>query len=244
MFDYLLKKMGLARKERPLTAAAGDYLESRRAPSPSTTHLSADGFGRSIEALSGLSLFPRPIVVFDTETTGTSKRDGILEFAAIRLEPGVAPVSVSWLVRPDCPINPRAEAVHGISERMVRDSPSFVERLPEIRDVMDGAVPVAHNLAFDLRMLNQDLNRHGFQVKAGGVCTLKLARAVHPERSGRGAHTLGSLAGIHGISVGNAHRALDDVRVLVQILAAFSTSHPELVEHSFSAVPDFRIVRS
>jgi DNA polymerase III epsilon subunit-like protein len=173
--------------------------------------------------------FPRPVVVFDTETTGTSNQDRIVEFAAIRFERGCAPVKYSTLINPNMPISYGAQRVHNISDRMVASAPIYRQIHSRIAALFSDADVFAHNLPFDRRFLQQECDRIGHSFSFSGHCTLKIARKIYPGRSGRGAHTLDTVASLCGVQNPNAHRALADVQTLARVLVHFTSNRPEHV---------------
>ena len=67
------------------------------------------------------------VVVLDTETTGLSKSDRIVELAAIEVEPRTGRIgpTVHRRVNPGKPIPRAATRIHGIRDADVRDEPSF-----------------------------------------------------------------------------------------------------------------------
>jgi len=83
--------------------------------------------------------FPRPVVVFDTETTGTSRTDRLVEFAAIRFERGCEPVAYSTLINPGIPIPYAAQRVHHITDTMVATAPTYREVHLRIVKLFSGA---------------------------------------------------------------------------------------------------------
>ena len=176
-----------------------------------------------------LSIFDRPVVVFDTETTGTGRADRLVEFGGVRFEPGRSPLAYATLVCPEIPIPWQAQRVHHISEAMVADQPTFERVLPDIVDFFDGALVFAHNLSFDERLLRQSAEVTGGSIAFDGLCTVRLARRIHPERRGRGAHSLSGLAELYGLQNPAAHRALGDAETTARLLACFVRRSPEVV---------------
>jgi DNA polymerase-3 subunit epsilon len=176
---------------------------------------------------------PSPMVVFDTETTGTGAQDRVVEFGAVRFERGQAPQSHAFLINPQILMPYYAERVHGISDAMVARAPKIREVWPQIEAVFSGAFVLAHNLPFDRRMLEQEAERLGRTFAVEGRCTLKLAKRMHPERLGRGAHTLEGLSRLYGIPNPEAHRALGDAQATAHLLAAFVAQQPEVVREYF-----------
>ena len=177
---------------------------------------------------------PSPMVVFDTETTGTGRQDRLVEFGAVRFERGQAPEIHSFLINPQILMPFYAERVHGISDAMVAGAPTIRAVWPQIEAVFSGALALAHNLAFDRRMLEQEADRIGRSFTLEGRCTLQLAKRVHPERSGRGAHTLDGMSRLHGVPNPEAHRALGDAQTTARMLAAFAQYQPSVVKAFFA----------
>ncbi|MGE0869132.1 MAG: exonuclease domain-containing protein [Kofleriaceae bacterium] len=102
------------------------------------------------------------VVVFDCETTGTDRiRDQIIELC---VQHGLDGDDLSthriWRIKPDVPIHPGAQAVHGISAEDLEACPAFGAVADEIADVFAAAdVIVGYNLAFDIDMLQAEYTR-------------------------------------------------------------------------------------
>ena len=77
----------------------------------------------------------RPLVVFDIESTGVNARaDRIIELAAIRVEPDGTETEKCWLLNPGVPIPKETTEIHGITDDIVRDCPSFADVAGEVED--------------------------------------------------------------------------------------------------------------
>jgi len=150
------------------------------------------------------------ILVVDTETTGLSNIDEVIEIALslyeINLDDYSAVKTLSYTGRrcPSVPINPRAQQIHKISlsELLGKD---FDHK--EVSSLLNKAdILVSHNATFDARMLEplypgiKDLNWR---------CTLK--QWPWPLLSGR---SLASIATELNISRAQAHTADGDVDIL------------------------------
>ena len=117
------------------------------------------------------------ILFLDTETTGNSDKDRLVQLAVKELfidEP-----LVNALYKPPVPISIESMAIHHITEKMVAGKPAFKDS-PEysgLKDLLesDEVILVAHNAAFDLAMLS----REGI-VPRRSICTYKLAYALDP----------------------------------------------------------------
>lgn len=94
-------------------------------------------------------------VILDTETTGLGKYDEIVEISIIDLDGNVVYDS---LVKPDRRITFDAYKIHGISDDMVEEFPSFEAQWDDIYKVLKGKTIIAYNAKFDIRMIKQTLD--------------------------------------------------------------------------------------
>ncbi len=158
----------------------------------------------------------RPIY-YDTETTGTSPAtDRIIEIAAY--DPTLQK-TFSKLVNPGMPIPEGATAIHGITDAMVAEAPSYAVVGQEFIDFCSGdVVLIAHNNdGFDRYFLENEAKRHGLTMPLWPmVDSLKWARKYRPDLP---RHPLQFLRQIYGVKENQAHRALDDVMVLYEIFS-------------------------
>lgn len=159
----------------------------------------------------------RPIY-YDLETTGIdSKGDRIVEIAAY--DPFLEK-TFEKLVNPQIPIPREAEAIHKISNEMVKDAPTFAEVGNEFVEFCQGdVVLIAHNNDnFDRLFLLHESNRHELKFPSWpAIDSLKWARKY---RSDLPKHSLQFLRTIYGFPENQAHRALDDVMTLHSVFSA------------------------
>lgn len=105
----------------------------------------------------------RPVVFFDTETTGTDPlSDRIVEISIVRVMPH--PIGVeeprTWRVNPGVRIPVEASEIHGIYNEDVADKPTFAQLADEILELFDGADLAGFNVSrFDIRVLQAELLR-------------------------------------------------------------------------------------
>lgn len=159
-------------------------------------------------------------VVFDTETTGldAAAGDRIVQIGALELMNHI-PTGRTYmtLVQPDRPMDPRAEAVHGIGDAMLRDQPRFAEIVDDVLAFVEDAPLVAHNAEFDRAFFNAELALVGYPElpAARFVDTLAIARAKLPGQR----LSLDALCRQFGIdtSMREKHDALVDCRILAQV---------------------------
>ena len=110
----------------------------------------------------------RPLIFFDIESTGLNiASDSIIELSFVKIMPDNEQRIKTWRVRPwdyehNCqrPINPSAQAVHGISAEDLKDCPTFCDIADEVVEWLAGCDLAGFNSAkFDLPMLAEEIER-------------------------------------------------------------------------------------
>ena len=160
------------------------------------------------------------IVVIDFETTGTSRDKRAVEVAWFELNKNLEIIDEqASLINPMIPIPWEVIAIHGITDDMVKDSPTLDEFIVDIHQdtfANSSVCVVAHNLPFDLPL---------FKKYCGNVvelCTLKLARNLYPEFNN---HKLSTISERFGFVHEEAHRARSDALQVVHFLALVKETH-------------------
>jgi DNA polymerase III epsilon subunit-like protein len=139
------------------------------------------------------------------------------------------------LVKPTREIPAEATAVHGISAADVESAPSFSDIAPELRAQLGDAVFVAHNVGFDLPMLQHAFERVGIAYEPDATaCTLEAFRLLEPLADN---HRLQSICERRGIALEGAHEALSDVLATTELLRVVLAEGiaPETIELDTSA---------
>lgn len=180
---------------------------------------------------------PAGYAVFDCETTGTdTTSDGIVSLALIQLDAdGIETGRYTRLVRPTGEIPAEATAVHGISTADVADAPPFADIAGELRARLGDAVFVAHNVGFDLPMLQHEFERAGIDYDPDGTaCTLEAFRLLEPLADN---HRLPTICERRDIALEDAHEALSDVLATAELLRIVLAEGiaPETIELDTSA---------
>lgn len=156
----------------------------------------------------------RDFVVVDLETTDKDITTcDIIEIGAVRVREGRVVDQYHQLVRPRVPITEGARHTHGITDAELEDQPGLAEVWPAFRAFCGNDVLVAHNgNGFDFPILR----RLGDELLQGGAFvtydSLLLARDLHP-----GSRKLVDLAHAFGIPQEQAHRAVNDARMLAGV---------------------------
>lgn len=175
-------------------------------------------------------MFSQPVVFVDIETTGaTSRTSEILEIALIRVENGVVVAEYETLLKPRKPIPAFITQLTGITNADVVHAPTFDEVADQVAEFFEGALFVAHNVAFDYSFMKRAFDDLSMPFQARRVCTVRLSRALYPEHRG---HSLEKLIHRHNIPFTNRHRAKDDAKAI----HLFSTiAHAEQGAEAFEA---------
>jgi len=149
--------------------------------------------------------------VFDTETTGLDPRGGdeIISIGAVRIVNGrlLANDRFEQYVNPRRALGWESIQIHGIRDEMLRNQPSIEEVLPRFQRFAADTILVAHNAAFDMRMLQMKEAATGVRFINPVLDTLLLSAVVHPAHR---SHDLTTIARRLGIEVQGRHTAIGD----------------------------------
>jgi DNA polymerase-3 subunit alpha (Gram-positive type) len=189
-------------------------------------------------------------VVFDVETTGLSPLDGdrIIEIAAARVRNGIIVDRYTTFVNPLRPLNPEAQKLNKITQEMVQGAPTAAEVLPKFMEFTGGTCLVAHNASFDIKFVSFELSLSGRKLHDGMAVldTMKMSRNFLPHLTSQ---RLSYIAHSLGVPVGDTHRALADVEILVGVLSRLFALAPDYNVKTFQDLigkfgvekPSFRI---
>jgi DNA polymerase-3 subunit epsilon len=155
----------------------------------------------------------------DTETNG---RAGDLcemtEVGCVLVGGGELHEQWSSLVRVERPLSRGIERFTGITQVMVDEAPPPAEVLPRLGELLRRRVLVAHNAAFDRRVLKQAFVRADVPWPDPPVlCTVAMGRRLAPLARQR---KLALLAESLGVEVDETHRALPDALTCARIFCA------------------------
>lgn len=103
------------------------------------------------------------MVFFDLETTGVNvASDRIVEISWLKIQPDGRESKQTQLVNPTIPIDPRAIAIHGITDEDVKDKPTFSEIARTLARDFEGCDFAGYNSnKFDIPLLAEEFLRAG-----------------------------------------------------------------------------------
>ncbi len=103
----------------------------------------------------------KPLAFIDLETTGINLGiDRIVEIAIVKIMADGTKNVKRKLVNPEMPIPKAASDVHGITDDMVKDAPTFKQVAPELKQMLDGCDLAGFNSnRFDIPLLMEEFLR-------------------------------------------------------------------------------------
>ena len=109
----------------------------------------------------------KPIAFIDLETTGVSiSTDRIVEIAIIKILPDESRVVKRKIINPQMPIPQSSTDIHGITNEMVKDAPTFKEVANEVKVFIDGCDLGGYNSnRFDIPVLMEEFLRAGLTTR-------------------------------------------------------------------------------
>ena len=103
----------------------------------------------------------KPLAFIDLETTGVNlATDRIIEIAIVKVLPDGKRSVKRKLINPQMPISKQSSDLHGITNEMVKDAPTFKEVAHELKQMLDGCDIAGYNSnRFDIPMLVEEFLR-------------------------------------------------------------------------------------
>lgn len=153
--------------------------------------------------------------ILDIETTGGQyNEEGITEIAIYRFDGHEVVDQFISLINPEIPIQPFVVKLTGINNAMLRSAPKFYEVAKRIIEVTQDCIIVAHNAAFDYRVLRMEFRRLGYEFNRNTICTVELSKKLIPDQP---SYSLGKLVRSLGIPIADRHRATGDAMATVKL---------------------------
>ena len=134
--------------------------------------------------------------VVDLESTGTSFETGdrIIQFSCVFVKNNKIINTFNTLINPEMKIPRETQNLTGITNKDVRNAPYFEDVAGTIYSLLQDTNFVAHNIQFDYRFLNSELERVGYpMLDLACIDTVQLAQVLFPTLSSYRLAELGSL---------------------------------------------------
>lgn len=157
------------------------------------------------------------IVVFDVETTGFSvSKDEVIEIAASKLVNGKLEAEFQAYIANTVSVGD-SEAIHGYSDEfLAANGKNAIDVFQDFLCFIEDAFLVGHNLGFDIKMITANAQKLGLSTpKFQWADTWDLAKRFIESDS----YSLENLANKLNLNQLPSHRAIDDTRTTVELLA-------------------------
>ena len=161
----------------------------------------------------------KPLVFFDLETTGVQVgSDHIVEICLLKVAVDGRVSTYVQRVNPGMPIPPQSTEIHGITDEMVRDKPTFKELSAEIANFIGDSDLAGYNSNnFDIPLLVEEFLRVGINFDISNRKTIDVQNIFHKMEP----RTLKAAYKFYcGKNLDNAHSAEADTMATYEILMA------------------------
>ncbi len=179
----------------------------------------------------------KPICFFDLETTGINvAKDRIVEIAILKVYPNGNKESHTWRVNPERPIPLESSAIHGITDEMVANEPTFKELAPKVYALIkDSDLGGFNSNRFDIPLLAEELLRAELDFDMKKALSVDVQTIFHKMEK----RTLEAAYKFYcDKDLVDAHSAAADTNATYEVLKAQLDRYPEL-ENDMAALADF-----
>jgi DNA polymerase-3 subunit epsilon len=169
----------------------------------------------------------RPLAIIDLETTGVNIAvDKIIEIAIIKLLPDGTTQLKRKIINPQIPIPDSSSDVHGITNEMVKDAPTFKQVANEIKQFIDNCDLGGYNSnRFDIPMLIEEFLRAGLDFYTDGRRLIDVQKIFHLMEQ----RTLSAAYKFYcNKTLEDAHSAEADAVATLEILHAQVLRYPQI----------------
>ncbi len=169
----------------------------------------------------------KPLAFIDLETTGTNLgSDRIVEIAIVKVLPDGSKSIKRKIINPEIPIPKASTDVHGFTDEMVKDAPTFKQVAHELKQVLDGCDLAGYNSnRFDIPLLVEEFLRAGVDFDLKGRRLVDVQKIFHQMEQ----RTLSAAYKFYCNKILEAaHSAEADAHATHEILIAQLTHYPAL----------------
>jgi DNA polymerase III subunit epsilon len=169
----------------------------------------------------------KPLAVIDLETTGINLgNDRIIEIAIVKIMPDGKKIIKRKLLNPEMPIPAASAAIHGITDEMIKDAPTFKQAANELKQFIENCDLAGYNSnRFDIPMLAEEFIRIGLEFDSKGRKLVDVQRIFHlmEQRTLTAAYKFYCDKNLEG-----AHGAEADATATWEVLEAQVIRYPQL----------------
>ena len=183
------------------------------------------------------------ITFFDLETTGVSvTKDRIVQISAIKVDEKynlIAESKKNFLINPTIPIPKGASDVHGISDEMVKDKPTFKAYSEGMFQYFSNTAVAGYNIrGYDVPLLSEEFGRVGIAWPPPDIKMID-AFSIFKQKEKRDLSS--ALKFYAGEEMTGAHDAENDNLATIKILQGQIAMYPEIAAMDLNQLHDFCI---
>jgi DNA polymerase-3 subunit epsilon len=179
----------------------------------------------------------RPICFFDLETTGINiSKDRIVEISVLKIFPNGNKESKTWLVNPKIPIPDEVSNIHGITDDMVMNEPSFDSIGVHVKEMINKCDLGGFNSnKFDIPLLAEEFLRNEIDFNLENIKCIDVQNIFHKMEK----RTLGAAYKFYcQKDLIDAHSSKADTLATFEVLEAQIEKYSEL-ENNVDFLSDF-----
>jgi DNA polymerase-3 subunit epsilon len=186
----------------------------------------------------------KPLAIIDLETTGVNLgSDRIVEIAIVKVQTDGTRLIKRKLLNPEIPISVISREMHGISNEMVKDAPTFKQVANEIKQFLDNCDLAGYNSnRFDIPLLAEEFLRVGLEFDFSHRRLVDVQKIFHMMEQ----RTLGAAYKFYcNKNLEGAHGAEADAVATWEVLQAQIEKYPQLgtsVDSIITCIGDDNIV--
>ncbi|MFV1478129.1 3'-5' exonuclease [Serratia sp. Z4] len=181
------------------------------------------------------------VLILDTETTGLGDDAEIVEVTIIDTD---GTILLNTLIKPRSVIPASAIAIHGITNEMVADAPSWPDVRSKFYQLISGRKIVVYNSDYDTRLLDQTnddwgLTEPSYIERPEFECAMLAYAEFYGQKSERGGYKwqkLTAAAEQQGVIIeGTPHRALSDCLTTLGVIKKMAAGGDRRASHGITA---------
>ena len=186
----------------------------------------------------------RPIAFIDLETTGVNlSTDRIVEIAIVKLLPDGTKQNKRKLINPQIPIPAQVTEIHGITNVMVKDAPTFKQVSNELKQFIENCDFGGYNSnRFDIPMLMEEFIRAGMEMDLSSRRMIDVQHIFYTMEP----RTLTAAYKFYcNKELENAHSAEVDISATIEVLESQISKYPQLgttVDSILSKIGEEKII--
>lgn len=187
----------------------------------------------------------KDIIIYDTETTGTTKSSYIVQISAVKCSPSdhgyIVSQTLNEYIKPPIPMPAQASAVNHITDELLADKPTEAQLADTIIQFFDSDAIIAgyNHIKFDNSMLNNLYLRtvgHPFKPEYNADAMIMARGTITRKETDDESFTLGAVARAYGIKPEeneSLHNSFTDVSITMQLLWALARDFEGELQQNF-----------